>query len=268
MFWDAKNHKIKINGYETDFISFGKGDKNLIIIPGLGDGIKTVKGMAVPLAFMYRIFAKKYKVYVFSRKNNLPEVYSTREMAKDLHDAMQELGIQYADVLGVSMGGMIAQYLAIDYPISVHKLVLAVTLAKQNNTIQNSCRKWIALADAGDYTGLMLDTAKKSYTDSYLHKNRLMLGISSKIGKPGDFKRFTTMAQACMSHNAYDELYKIKCPVLVTGGKQDKIVTCRASQEIAGKIWDSRLKIYEEYGHALYEEADGFNNMVLEFLDI
>ena len=37
MFWDAKNHKIKINGYETDFISFGKGDKNLIIIPGLGD---------------------------------------------------------------------------------------------------------------------------------------------------------------------------------------------------------------------------------------
>ncbi len=169
MFWDAKNHKIKINGYETDFISFGKGDKNLIIIPGLGDGIKTVKGMAVPLAFMY-------KVYVFSRKNNLPEVYSTREMAKDLHDAMQELGIQYADVLGVSMGGMIAQYLAIDYPISVHKLVLAVTLAKQNNTIQNSCRKWIALADAGDYTGLMLDTAKKSYAWNFI-KNRKTWGF-------------------------------------------------------------------------------------------
>lgn len=145
MFWGAKNHKIKINGYETDFISFGKGDKNLIIIPGLGDGIKTVKGTAIPFAFMYRIFAKKYKVYVFSRKNNLPEVYSTREMAKDLHDTMQELGIQDADVFGVSMGGMIAQYLAIDYPINVHKLVLAVTLARQNNTVKSSWKQMVLI---------------------------------------------------------------------------------------------------------------------------
>ena len=68
---DSRSHdsngQINTNGEQTDYISFGKGDKNLIIIPGVGDGLKTVKGMALPFAFLYRELAKDFKVYVFSR---------------------------------------------------------------------------------------------------------------------------------------------------------------------------------------------------------
>ena len=49
MFYNAKNNNIKIEQSDMDYISFGKGNKNLIIIPGLGDGLRTVKGMAIPL---------------------------------------------------------------------------------------------------------------------------------------------------------------------------------------------------------------------------
>lgn len=78
--FNATNGQINTNGEQTDFISFGKGDKNLIIIPGVGDGLKTVNGMALPFAFLYRELAKDYKVYVFSRPNNLKPDASTSDM--------------------------------------------------------------------------------------------------------------------------------------------------------------------------------------------
>lgn len=86
---------------------------------------------------------KKYTVYVFSRRNRLPEGFSTRDMAADQAEAMKLLGISRADVMGVSQGGMIAQYLATDYPDMVNKLVLAVTLARQNETIREAVGAWI-----------------------------------------------------------------------------------------------------------------------------
>ena len=90
-----------------DYVSFGNGNKNLIMLPGLGDGLSTVKGLAFVFSMMYRIYAKEFTVYVFSRKNHLQEGYSTREMAKDHAEAMTALGISKADVLGISQGGMI-----------------------------------------------------------------------------------------------------------------------------------------------------------------
>ena len=88
MFYHAKNGNLGIDDTNMDYISFGNGKKILIMIPGLGDGLKTAKGMAIPFAILYRSFAKDYKVYVFSRKNRLEEGYTTRDMAKDVHKAM------------------------------------------------------------------------------------------------------------------------------------------------------------------------------------
>ena len=52
MFYNAKNGEIEIENTTVNYISFGKGKRNLIIIPGVGDGFKTVKGLAIPFAFM------------------------------------------------------------------------------------------------------------------------------------------------------------------------------------------------------------------------
>ena len=48
-----------------DYVTFGTGNRPLIIIPGLGDGLQTVKGMAMPFSITYRLLAKRYKIYVF-----------------------------------------------------------------------------------------------------------------------------------------------------------------------------------------------------------
>lgn len=149
MFYNARNCNIKIDDTDMDYISFGNGNKSLVIIPGLGDVLKTVKGTAVTFALMYKLFAKDYKVYVFSRKNKLKQDCSTRDMATDLASVMKQLNITKAFVLGVSQGGMIAQYLAIDYPELVEKLVLAVTLCQPNETSKSVISNWLQRCTKG-----------------------------------------------------------------------------------------------------------------------
>lgn len=80
--YHVHNGSVRVGNSEMDYISFGNGNRNLIMLPGLGDGLSTVKGMALVFAIMYRIYAKEFTVYVFSRKNHLQEGCTTREMAK------------------------------------------------------------------------------------------------------------------------------------------------------------------------------------------
>ncbi len=266
MFYHAHGGSVRVGNSEMDYISFGNGNRNLIMLPGLGDGLSTVKGMAYVFSVMYRVYAKEFKVYVFSRKNHLQAGYSTREMAKDCADAMNVLGISKADVLGISQGGMIAQYLAIDYPGLVGRLILAVTSAKPNETMEQVVRVWMEMAAQGNYKDLMIDTAEKSYSQRYLRKYRRFYPLLGKVGKPKNFERFIIQAASCVSHNAYAELNKIVCPTLVIGGKCDKIVGTAAASAIADRISGSQLLIYDNLGHAAYEEAKDFNDKVLNFL--
>ena len=80
----AKNGQLKLEETSVDYIQFGTGENCLILIPGVGDGLRTVRGSALPFSFLYRMFAKEYTVFAFSRKNNLPETYTTEQMADDL----------------------------------------------------------------------------------------------------------------------------------------------------------------------------------------
>lgn len=265
MFSHAKNGTVRIGNTDMDYITFGSGEEVLVMFPGLGDGLSTVKGMAAFFALAYRVYAKNFTVYIFSRKNRMQEGYSTRDMAEDQAKAMEMLGISNADVMGISQGGMIAQYLAIDHSKLVHKLVLAVTLSRQNDMIQSIVGNWIKLAEQGDYKALMIDTAEKSYSERYLKKYRMLYPFLGKVGKPKDFRRFLIQADSCMHHNAYSELDKISCPTLVIGGACDKIVGVDASVELAGAISRSEIFIYDGLGHAAYEEAKDFHARVLRF---
>lgn len=260
-----KNGCLRLETGEMDYIRFGGGEKPLVMIPGVGDGLKTVRGMALPFALLYRALCRDFTVYVFSRRRELAPHMTTREMAADLARAMEVLGLSGAAVVGVSQGGMIAQWLAIDRPELVSRLVLTVTLARPNPTVRAVIARWTEMAERGDYRGIMLDTAERSYSEKRLRSARLSYRLLGGLGKPKSFERFLIQAESCVTHDASAELRRIVCPTLVIGGTDDRIVTAEASRELAAGIAGSGLKLYEGLGHGLYEEAPDFLEQVRRF---
>ena len=261
----AENACLRLPDGEMDYIRFGSGARTLVMLPGVGDGLKTVRGMALPFALLYRELAKDFTVYVFSRRRELPEHFSTRQMAEDQNTAMERLGLSGAAVVGVSQGGMIAQWLAIDHADKVEKLVLTVTLARPNDTLRDVIARWTGMARRGDYRGIMLDTAERSYSEKRLKQTRLEYQLLGSLGRPKSFARFVTQAESCLTHDAYGELARIHCPTLVIGGTDDRIVTGAASEEIAAQIPGAELYLYDGLGHGLYEEAPDFLTRVADF---
>ena len=263
MMYSAKELKLNMKGMQFDYITFGNGTKPLVMIQGLNT--HGIHGAALSLAYMYRIFAKDYKVYIFDRRPIVQEGITVNDMAADISTAMDVLGLTNADVFGVSQGGMIAQYLAIDRPDLVNKLVLAVTLSRNNDTVKQVVSNWIEMAELGAMKELITDMAEKMYSDAYVKRYRPIMPLLTILQRPKDVQRFVILAKACLTCNTYEVLDKIKCPVLVLGGRQDKVVTGIASEEIAEKL-DCKLHMYDNLGHAAYEEAKDFNQVILDFL--
>lgn len=266
MGYNAKNGTLNIAETTMDYIRFGTGDRVLIMLPGLGDSLRSVKGTALPMALMYRIFTKKFTVYAFSRKFAQPVGYSTRDMARDVAEAMEQLNIEKADVFGVSMGGMIAQHLAIDYPEKVGKLILTVTCARPNPILTESIKEWMAYAEKGDAAGFMDSNLRRIYSEKYYRQNKWMAPVVGQLTKPQSYDRFFVQATACLTHDAYEKLDRIQAPTLVIGGEKDMALGGEPSREIAERIPNAQLRMYEQWGHGLYEEAKDFNQVVLDYL--
>ena len=261
-----QNGSLTIDGARMDYIRFGSGERVLVMLPGLGDGLRTVKGTVLPMAALYRKFAKKFTVYAFSRREPLPEGVSTRDMAADQAKAMALLGTQRADILGVSMGGMIAQWLAIDHPERVGKLILTVTCPEPNPILRDSIQEWIDLAKRGDHAGFMDSNLRRIYSAQYYRKNRWLTPLVGALTKPKSYDRFFRQAEACLTHDAMAELESIRAETLVIGGEKDLALGGEASRVLAAHIPGAELSMYPEWGHGLYEEAGDFNDRVLAFL--
>ena len=250
-----------------DYVTFGKGKDALVIIPGLGDGLQTVKGKAQLFSLSYRLLAKRYKIYVFSRINELRQGYKTRDMAADVAEAMEVLNITSAYVMGISQGGMIAQWLAVDFPERVQRLILAVTTAKPSQLARERIEHWQKLSQSGNFKHLMLDIAQHSYTQKSYQKWRLLYNVMGIFGRIKDKQRIDIQAVSCLKHDSLDFLEKINCPTLIIGAEKDDVLGVDSSLGLHQHIKDSQLTILPECGHALYEQNKDIQKRVLVFLE-
>ena len=264
MLYKREENSIKIKGTTMDYIVFGHGTKPLVMIPGLS--FNRVKGTSLLLAFLYRIYARDFRVYMFDRIEEVQEGYSVEDIAHDMAFAMKHLGITGAHILGVSQGGMIAQCLAMDYPELVDKMVLAVTLARPNDTLEFCIDSWIDMVTNDRMEEFTKDMLIKMYSGKYMKKYSFMVPLVVKLYKPKGIERFVRLAKAALDYSRYDELDKITCPVFVIGAKEDLIVTGEASVELAESL-KCDIFMYEGMGHGVTQEMEkDFNKRVYQFL--
>lgn len=264
---NAKNCEIEIDNTSAYYLTFGRGNKNLIVIPGIGDGLNLVKGMAMQFALDYKVFTENYKAYAFCRRTDLPHGFSTENMANDIIRHMNDLDIDKADIIGISQGGMIAEYVAINSPDKVNKLVLAVTVARPNKILEETMNSWIEMAKKQDYKGILVDLSERSYTGEYLESVRKQYKLFESMGRNATYDRFICEAESCLKHNAFNRLQEIKAPTLVIGANYDKVLGVEGSKELAEKIPNSELYIYKEYSHGVFEQEKDFNAKIYEYLN-
>ena len=260
---NAREFYVDVDGGKLLCIAFGRGEKPLVVIPGLRTA--SLKGSGAFAAWYYRRFARDYHVYIFDRKEPLPDPCTIRAMAEDTAEAMTALGIRRACVLGASQGGMIAQELAINHPELVERMVLAVTASRVNDTLRDAVETWIDRVRAGDEKGFAEDYIRRGYSEAYLKKYRAFLPLVFKLQKRMPEERFLALARACLTFDARDRLGEIRCPVLVIGGGRDRVVSPEASREIAEKL-GCECHMYETLSHEAYNEAKDFNRRVYDFL--
>ena len=263
----TKGKTLYFNDKSMDYVTFGKGKQPLVIIPGLGDGVQTVKGKAHLFSLSYRLLANRYRIYVFSRINELRQGYTTRDMAADVAEAMETLNLDAAYVMGISQGGMIAQWLAVDFPERVQRLILAVTTANPSQLARERIEHWQKLSQSGNFKHLMLDIAQHSYTQKSYQKWRLLYNIMGRLGRIKDEKRIAIQSQSCLTHDSLEVLKEIQCPTLVIGALEDDVIGVDGSKELAKAISGCQLLILKHSGHALYEENKAFQEAVCGFLN-
>ena len=264
MLYNTKEQTIVLGNDRFNVISFGCGEKVMVMIAGLNARDAKGKAAAMGLAISYKDFTSDYTVYLFDRRETLPENFRIEDIAEDTARCMKYLGLRNAYVYGVSQGGMIAQCLAINHPELVKKLVLGVTASRINDTTRRKIESWCAMADAENLKGVLEDYFYETYSEAYLKKFRRLIPMALKTARFMKPARFSILAKSILSFDVYDRLNEITCPVLVLGGKEDKIVTPEGSLEIAEKL-GCECFLYEGLGHSAYEEAPDFNDRVLRF---
>lgn len=262
MFSIQRNH---LSDPGVDYVTFGKGDKTLIIITGLSlQRLGDMSNLAIYSLF-YR-YAKEYKVYIFDRKDHIEEGITIENMADDLSQSLQELHIDNASIIGISQGGMIAQLFAIKYPQKVTSLVLALTLSRNNAVSRETIGGWIAMTENNDMDQLNRDSMSKSFSSPVLKKLYVINKLFLKTVSVEKQERFVRLANSILEFDCHKSLDKITCPTLVLGAKNDLVLGVDGARELANSIPNASYYEFSKLGHAAFIESKQFNKMILEFL--
>jgi len=258
---------------------------------GSSDPLLLIMGLAADsTAWMFQVpdFAKRYRTIIFDnrgvgRSSKPPGPYTIHQMADDATALLDVLGIPKAHVVGVSMGGMIAQELALRHPARVRGLVLACTFPEPDaETERHRAFQVTQLGgqvtasgetriDVSTVNPLMLlqhllpRVFNQSYIDRELPKLIQIFGGALQWGF--SMEAILGQVEAVMGHRATDRLHQISAPTLVITGDADLLVSPANSDILARNIPGAKLVKVPGGSHGFnFETPDVFNREVLDFL--
>ena len=250
------------------YVEAGTGDP-LVLVMGFG-GDHLAWGLQIPA------FAATYRVIAFDNRgvgqSDAPDIpYSTAMMADDTIGLLDALGIERAHVCGVSMGGMIAQEIALRHPARVRTLQLHATLARPDVYMKALVEAWrkvrVALGREEALRVLALWLFAPCSYEERPEFVELVLQNAIANPHPQSLTGYLRQGDAVLGHDTLERLDRVRSPTLVSVADQDALVPPRFSHAIAERIPGAELKTIADAGHAyMWEKADVFNAMCLEFL--
>ena len=258
---------VAANGFSMDYFTFGNGDKTLVILPGLS--VDSVMKYAGSVADAYSPLAEQFTVYVFDRRKELPSAYSIYDMARDTAAAFRALSLEDISLFGASQGGMIAMVIAIENPGLVRRLIAGSTASSVGPAAERTISKWISFAKDGNAEDLYLEFGKAIYPQPVFEQSKDPLKEISKSITPEDLERFVILAGSFAGFDITEQIKNISCPVLVIGSHDDNVLGGSSSEKIYDRLKerpDCKLHMYDGYGHAAYDLAPDYKEILLGFL--
>jgi pimeloyl-ACP methyl ester carboxylesterase len=258
---------------------------------GAGEPLLLIMGLAADsTAWMFQIpeFAAKYRTIVFDnrgvgRSSKPAGPYTIHEMADDAAGLLDALHVPRAHVVGVSMGGMIAQELALRHPERVHGLVLACTYPEPDADIERN-RRFSVQQLGGSITeggGVQIDLKAINpmdflqqllpmvFNQAFIANElpKLLQVFSGALQYGFSMEAILGQVGAVMSHKATDRLGRITAPTLVITGDADRLIPPANSDILAKGIPGAKLVKIPGGSHGFnFETPEVFNRAVLEFL--
>jgi 3-oxoadipate enol-lactonase len=247
--------RARINGIEIAYELRGAGTPIVMIHGAQGDQ-SMFTGMAAAFAKDYRVLTFDQRGSGLSEKPDMP--YSIAMLADDTAALMDHLKIASAHIVGVSMGGMIAQEFALRHPNKVRSLVLGCTTPGGPKSIRLGGD---ALTSAYSTQPMTAEErgkalAEAAFSKGYLAKHPEVITsmIEARRSRPIDSAAFPHRMKAAMEHDTFDRLAQIRCPTLVITGKDDALISWENSRLLTEHIKGADEVILEPAGHCFWLE--------------
>ena len=260
---------VHVNGLKFHVQTFGSGVP-IIMIMGLGaPGDKWKHN--------YELLSKWFWCIVPDNRgaglSDKPEAksYTTEQMADDIIGIMDALDIKKAHVMGVSMGGAIAQQVALKVPDRVLSLILTSTFASVSPAFKKALNLICELKEDTDpavLKQLNLWMTYGQYTQIH-HPEKIEKSIEEDAAYPYPMPVYAYKAQcgACLSHNTADRLHELKMPVLIAAGAKDLFMNIEKTMELVHGIPQAEFYLAPEGGHVHQWEYPGpYDSVVVGFL--
>ena len=266
-----KSGYIDTNSQQIYYETHGEGEP-LILIMGIGGDSTMWAPYQVPA------FSTKYQVIVLDnrdagRSSKATSSYTIADMADDVAGLLDGLGIERAHILGISIGGMIAQEFALQHPDRLNKMILTGTGGATGRAKFDPIMAW-NFVKQNDAEGLAFAAQQFIwlFSTEFLRNHQAVdKTLALFAGNPNSFspEAYARQADAYLKHDALDRLKNVKAPTLVISGEQDRLAPPWVARELADAIPDAEFNLVEGGGasHALIlERPDDFNKIVMSFL--
>lgn len=247
--------------YETA----GSGEP-VLLMQGLGYGRSGWGRLPELLAADFTVLI--YDNRGFGDSDKPPGPYSTAALADDAAAVLDAAGIERAHVLGLSLGGMAAQELALRRPERVHRLVLLSTTpggARAFPMPAVTVQLMLTAATLPPELALrrLVENAIADSAPSALVEQIL----AYRLAHPPDQAGWEAQASAGITHDAFGRLEALRAPTLVIHGRDDTVVDARNGELLAKSIPDARLELLPGCGHlAAFEQPVTLAGLVHSFL--
>jgi len=277
--------KVKVNDIQTYYEVRGEGFP-LVMINGGNENLDCWDPRLI------EALSNRFRLVLFDNRDvgrtsaSDQEYVDLRLCADDTAGLMDALGISRAHVLGFSLGGMIAQEVAINYPEKVSKLVLystgstwglgpelseLVPAFERARSTEEVVKLYRSLPIANEYPGDLIEkypSVINGFTADFVKKNPDFVDSYFKrfwehpISKEGAKRQWNALKQ----FNTQERLTQIKAATLVLHGRKDFVLPPKNSEILAEKIPNAKLVFFEKSGHALAEEMSEVIRVITEFL--